>query len=123
MPRAVLLLLVANEPVHGYALFERLGELGLQPKWPSTLYRELRDLEASGLIASSWRASQTRGPARRVYRVTRAGRRELEATMGEVALVARRLGEAIARYDTAATDRKTRGRKTPTTEPPKRKAI
>ncbi|MDQ4098730.1 MAG: PadR family transcriptional regulator [Actinomycetota bacterium] len=114
MPRAVLLLLVATEPEHGYALFERLGGLGLQPKWPSTLYRELRELEAGGLITSSWRASQTRGPARRVYRVTRAGRRELEATMGEVALVARRLGEAIERYDTLSAERKGRGgRKSP----------
>ena len=75
----LLLLLLAEEPDHGYQLTERLTSFGFDKNRASTLYRELRRLEEEGLVTSHWDASQTRGPARRVYGLTRDGRRALRA--------------------------------------------
>jgi len=74
-----ILLLLTEEPSHGYGLLERLK--GLMPSWelsPGNLYRELRKLESDGLVASVWEVSQNRGPPRRVYEVTDAGLAGLE---------------------------------------------
>ena len=97
--RPLLLLLVGEDPAHGYGLVERLGRLGVPPRRANTLYRELHDLEANGLIESSWDASQTRGPPRRIYRLTAAGKCELDAIMPAVASVGHALMEAVARDD------------------------
>lgn len=95
-----ILLLLVEQPSHGYGLLERLK--GLMPSWElsaGNLYRDLRKLEVDGLVfrltrgggvqisksppgpgatVSVWEASQTRGPARRVYEVTQAGQDSLE---------------------------------------------
>lgn len=74
-----ILLLLAEQPSHGYGLLERLKDL--MPSWElsaGNLYRDLRKLEADGLVVSVWEASQTRGPARRVYEITQAGQDSLE---------------------------------------------
>ena len=72
-----ILLLLAERPSHGYALVDRLKEFGFTEGSTGSLYRELRRLEDGGLAHSYWEASQTRGPARRVYELTAAGRRAL----------------------------------------------
>ena len=97
--RPLLLLLVGEDPAHGYGLVERLAQLGVPPRRANTLYRELHDLEATGLISSSWDTSQTRGPPRRIYRLTPAGKCELDAIMPAVASVGHALMEAVARDD------------------------
>jgi len=97
--RPLLLLLVGEDPAHGYGLVDRLGQLGVPPRRANTLYRELHDLEGDGLISSFWDASQTRGPARRIYRLTEAGRCELDAVMPAVSSVAHALIQAVARHD------------------------
>ena len=97
--RPLLLLLVGEDPAHGYGLVERLAQLGVPPRRANTLYRELHDLEKKGLIASAWDASQTRGPPRRIYRLTPAGKCELDATMPAVSSVAHALMEAVSRDD------------------------
>ena len=74
-----LLLLLAEQRGHGYELHERIGQM--MPLWEvgaGNLYRELRRMDADGVVASVWEASQTRGPARRVYEITAAGRRALD---------------------------------------------
>jgi PadR family transcriptional regulator PadR len=66
-------------PSHGYALIESLQHLsgGAFELAEGSLYPVLHKLEHAGLIRSAWdRAS---GRRRRVYRITSAGRRELEA--------------------------------------------
>jgi len=103
--RPVVLLLVSESPVHGYALVELLGELGVRPKGAGNLYRELRALEEQKLITSFWEASQTRGPARRVYRLTARGGRELERLMPVVAMVSSALVEVQARHRTLKASR------------------
>ena len=75
--RACLLLLVAEEPVHGYELLGQLRGLGLPKPDAGAVYRALRVLDEEGLVESWW-SSSLAGPARRLYRITPAGRRCLE---------------------------------------------
>ena len=68
----VALVLLREEPSHGYELMERLGEFGFEQINPGTLYQTLRQMENEGLGKSEWETS-TSGPACRVYSVTSAG--------------------------------------------------
>ncbi|MDQ3850487.1 MAG: helix-turn-helix transcriptional regulator [Actinomycetota bacterium] len=70
--RPCLLLLLREQPAHGYDLFERMRPLGFGPDDPGRLYRALRALEADGLARSTWESSAC-GPDRRIYELTRAG--------------------------------------------------
>ena len=73
---AILVILAAG-PLHGYRLAERIGEMpmfgGQQPD-ASGIYRFLRLMERKRLVAAAWNLSE-RGPAKRSYRITAAGRR------------------------------------------------
>jgi PadR family transcriptional regulator, regulatory protein PadR len=79
-----LLLLLAEEPRHGYELAASLKHLEFQGITPSTIYRELSRLEADGLVRSFWEASQARGPARHMYELTPAGRDDLGACANDI---------------------------------------
>ena len=79
---ALILAVLDDEPAHGYAVIEQLklrsrGELSLPE---GTVYPALHRLEAAGLLSSSWSDG---GRRRRVYRLTRLGRRELGSRRGE----------------------------------------
>lgn len=63
-------LLLLNEPDYGYALLERLDEVGL-PTDGNTLYPLLRRLEKQGLLGSEWNTDETR--PRKFYRTSPAG--------------------------------------------------
>jgi DNA-binding PadR family transcriptional regulator len=69
-----LLLLVAEDEAHGYSLIRQLNELGVAPGEVDVgmVYRTLRELEAEGLVDSSWAAEA--GAPRRDYRLTPGGR-------------------------------------------------
>ena len=74
---ALILAVLADGPLHGYAIIEKLkrrseGALELPE---GTIYPALHRLEAAGLLASEWSAGE--GRRRRVYELTRRGRREL----------------------------------------------
>ncbi len=89
-----LLLLLAERPSHGYELADRVRAFGFPGSSPNSLYRELRRLEDAGLVSSCWQADQTRGPARRVYRLTAPGK---DALFG-CAEDAEALGRLLDRY-------------------------
>ncbi len=74
--RPAILLLLREEPAHGYDLIERLRPLGFHRPDPGGLYRTLRALEQDDLVRSGWEPSAS-GPARRIYEITRAGSEEL----------------------------------------------
>jgi DNA-binding PadR family transcriptional regulator len=76
--QACLLLLLAEEPDHGYELAVRLAPLGLAGTDAASVYRALRGLERDGLVDSTWTSSRS-GPDRRVYRVTPLGRAAVDA--------------------------------------------
>ena len=70
-----ILALLAEGPLHGYKLADRLGEMpicgGRKPDL-SGIYRSLKWMEGNGLVVSSWDLSES-GPARRLFRITPAG--------------------------------------------------
>jgi PadR family transcriptional regulator, regulatory protein PadR len=74
--RPCLLLLLREQPAHGYELLERLRPLGFTREDPGGLYRTLRALERDGLVVSAWEPSAA-GPDRRMYELTRRGTEEL----------------------------------------------
>ncbi len=72
---------------HGWEIWTRLeaaGDGALRLK-EGSLYPALYRLEQEGLIAARWESqtSGRRGPRRRIYRLTRKGRRRLAAARGE----------------------------------------
>lgn len=69
-----LILLLLKAPAHGYELLGRLEEFGLDPEQqdPGLLYRTLRRLEEDGYLTSHW-DTDTGGPAKRLYEVTKDG--------------------------------------------------
>jgi PadR family transcriptional regulator PadR len=75
----LLLGVLAREPLHGYAIIASLGELsgGLFDLNEGRVYPALHRLERTGLLESVW--GEVQGRRRRVYRLTRAGRRALDA--------------------------------------------
>lgn len=105
-----ILLLLAESPSHGYALVDRLKEFGFTEGSTGSLYRELRRLEDGGLAHSYWEASQTRGPARRVYELTAAGRRALNGCAEAAGELTGTLEDFLARYRLVG-----RGRRRPVT--------
>ena len=79
----LILAVLAGGPLHGYAVIEELerrsgGSLALPE---GTVYPALHRLEAGGLLASAWSADS--GRRRRVYELTRRGRRELGVKRGQ----------------------------------------
>ncbi len=78
----VLLASLEGGPRHGYAIMEalRAGSGGQLDLPTGTIYPALHRLERAGLVKATW--SQAGGRRRRVYRLTAAGRRALEAERG-----------------------------------------
>jgi poly-beta-hydroxybutyrate-responsive repressor len=75
-----VLLLMLRDKGHsyGYELSENLGEYALTDAQieRAALYRTLRTLEVNGHVTSTW-DTDTAGPARRVYSLTKSGERHL----------------------------------------------
>jgi|SRR5476649_2590944 PadR family transcriptional regulator PadR len=80
---ALMLAVLATGPMHGYAIIDELKQKsgGTLTLPEGTVYPALHRLEDSGLLSSSW--SQGSGRRRRVYELTRSGRRELGVRRGE----------------------------------------
>ena len=95
--RPCLLLLLREQPAHGYELLERLTSLGFAGDDPGGLYRALRGLERDRLVASTWEPSAA-GPDRRSYRLTRAGMEELHRRAKELDRLRDTLGVFLSRY-------------------------
>lgn len=74
----MLLAAVENGPRHGYAIMEalRAGSGGQFDLPTGTIYPALRRLERAGLVRTMW--SGEGGRQRRLYELTRAGRRMLD---------------------------------------------
>lgn len=75
-----ILALLAEEPLHGYALAERIGEMPVcreEVPNPTGIYRFLTGMQRRGLVSSRWDSAE-RGPNRKVYQITDSGRACLE---------------------------------------------
>ncbi|MEW6554417.1 MAG: helix-turn-helix transcriptional regulator [Actinomycetota bacterium] len=101
--RPILMLLLAEEPVHGYELMGRLKEFGVGQSGmdPSLLYRLLRHLERGGLAESSLDDSGS-GPARKVYRLTPEGMEVLDMWAANLDEVSTLLQKFKQRYGSLA---------------------
>ena len=93
-----LLLLLAEEPRHGYRLVDSLLRLGFGPVDRPSVYRALGDLEGDGLL-HSWEASSTAGSTRQVYGVTPEGVNQLSAWMGVLVEERDALENVLKRFD------------------------
>lgn len=80
---SLILAVVDAEPAHGYAIIEELKRRsrGAFELPEGTIYPALHRLERADLLESSWSAAS--GRKRRVYKLTRRGRRQLEARKNE----------------------------------------
>lgn len=90
-----IMALLAEEPLHGYLLVQRLSEMemfGGQKPDPTGVYRTLRSMEEDGLVVSSWEFGDS-GPAKRRFELTREGRACLA-----------RWAQALAEYAIAIDD-------------------
>ena len=73
----LLLAIVADKPVHGYAVITELAARtgGLMQLAEGTVYPALHRLEAAGALASLWLSIN--GRRRRIYKLTADGRKAL----------------------------------------------
>ena len=79
----LVLAALATGPAHGYAVVEtvRARSEGAFDLAEGTVYPALYRLERQGLLESTWSDAETR--RRRIYRLTRRGRSELEQQRSE----------------------------------------
>ena len=90
----LLLKALQPEPLHGYAIARRVQQLSedaLRVE-EGSLYPALHRIEERGFVESDWGTSENNRRAK-YYRLTRAGRKRLEAEAGEW----KRLSLAITR--------------------------
>ena len=79
----LILAVLRTDPLHGYAIareIERLSGNDLKFR-DGTLYPALQQLEHSGMIVGAWEPTE-KAPPRKVYRLTDAGRAELQRRVG-----------------------------------------
>lgn len=89
----LILRVLAAQPDHGYAIAQRIHHLSsdeLQVE-EGSLYPALQKLLLKGWVKADWTVSET-GRKVRLYRITAAGRKQLDAEMAEY----RRTAGAIA---------------------------
>jgi PadR family transcriptional regulator PadR len=101
-----LLLRLAQKAAHGYELMDALrsthGDENLAD--PGMLYRTLRQFEGDGLVTSAW-DTEGRGPARRVYQITDAGREYLEWWAADIRKTRAQLDQFLAEYESVVATR------------------
>ncbi len=75
----LILKILALEPLHGWAVGERLRQVsgGVLQVSDGSLYPALHKLEQEGWITAEWKTSEL-GRRAKFYRLTRPGRRQLE---------------------------------------------
>jgi len=95
--RPCILLLLREQPAHGYDVLERLRPLGFGRDDPGRLYRALRALENDGFVHSAWEGSDA-GPDRRVYELTRGGMQELHHQAKALAESEKAIAVFLSRY-------------------------
>src|SRR5262245_32879900 len=90
----LLLKILALEPLHGWAISQRLKQISDEDLQVSdgSLYPALHKLELAGWITAEWRTSEL-GRRAKFYSLTRAGHRYLDRETDEW----RRLASAISR--------------------------
>jgi PadR family transcriptional regulator PadR len=89
----LILRLLAAQPLHGYAIAQRIHllsqeELSVEE---GSLYPALQKLLLNGWVKAAWTTSES-GREVREYRLTPAGRRQLDAAIAEYQRTSRAIG-------------------------------
>lgn len=95
-----ILLMLAEEPSHGYALIEKINDFDIAG-WEipaPVIYRTLRYLERDGLAVSDNVETEGRGPSRKVYRLTDGGWEALASWSEQMDEISRLAGEFKKKY-------------------------
>ena len=94
-----ILMSIRRKPSYGYEIIQTIQEFGFVEGHapPGMIYRHLRDLEAGGLVASTWKTEGT-GPAKRVYDLTPEGKEALSLWVGYMEDQALKLTNFIKAY-------------------------
>lgn len=95
-----LLLLLHRGCTYGYDLLKALEEFGFDesPVDPSVVYRRLQAMEEARLVSSMW-DDDSKGPPRRVYRLTAEGDRHLARWVQELRAIDRVLHTFLTAHD------------------------
>lgn len=95
--RPHLLKMLAEGEAHGYHLYDCLLDGGFDPDRldSSVVYRDLRDMEEKGLVASRW-DDDSMGPRRRVYRILPEGMRCLSDMVEDLTEIGDRIQRLVA---------------------------
>ena len=94
VPPGTLMMLVlrvlARQALHGYAIAQRIHQLSAEALHveEGALYPALQKLVIKGWVNAAWRESES-GRQVREYRITAAGRRQLESEMTQYRKTAR----------------------------------
>src|SRR5215212_7525983 len=97
LPPGTLMMLVLRillrQPLHGYAIAQRIHQVSADELRveEGSLYPALQKLLVKGWVKAAWRESES-GRQVREYRITAAGRRQLETEMAEYRRTARAIG-------------------------------
>jgi DNA-binding PadR family transcriptional regulator len=93
-----VLLVLRDNPGHGYELLEQLQALMPGDRIDmGNLYRVLRSLEREGLVASTWH-DELPGPAKRTYVITPSGRRVLDQWVEAFHKIEQQIDAFVKRY-------------------------
>ena len=89
----LILKAVAVEPIHGYAIAQRLEQVsrGVVQVPEGSLYPALHRLENRGYLGAEWKKTET-GREAKFYKLTRKGRKQLESEAANW----QRLAEAVS---------------------------
>ena len=76
----LILKTLSLEPMHGFGIARRVEQIsrGVFKVNPGSLLTALKRLERAGWVDAEWRQTEN-GRRARIYRLTRAGRRQLDA--------------------------------------------
>jgi transcriptional regulator len=89
----LVLRVLANQPLHGYAIAQRIHQLSREELSveEGSLYPALQKLLLKGWVKANWTTSES-GREVREYRITAAGRKQLEAELAEYRRVTQAIG-------------------------------
>jgi PadR family transcriptional regulator PadR len=97
LPPGTLIMLVlrvlARQPLHGYAIAQRIHKLSREELSveEGSLYPALQKLLIKGWVKADWRESES-GRQVREYRITAAGRKQLDTEVAEYRRMATAVG-------------------------------
>ena len=102
LPPGTLMMLVlrvlSRQPMHGYAIAQRIHDMSAEELSveEGSLYPALQKLLVKGWVKAAWRESDS-GRQVREYRITPAGRRQLETEVAEYRRMASAIGLLLDR--------------------------